>query len=275
MGVINSLKHITALNCRFNTSLTHATSIVFFFNDTATTEIYTLSLHDALPIYLSLRLPALWLGARPGHPGGGRCRPRSQPGRLALVLPHPGQPGAALGGPHRQPHHHRHAGRTRPAAGPRTLYLVFAAARAAHPERSLPGALMPGRPTSPSMGWHARCHARLRQLLAAACCLSALQALQAAAAPVAAADRDLDTDIGMVAAAAAAAAPASTSANTAAAAPDPVGLRLAQHLTPGTLASDRGQPRLPHALHALIDEYPDVRKARAAQIGRASCRERV
>src|SRR2546426_10286788 len=28
----------------------HATSIFFFFNDTATTEIYTLSLHDALPI---------------------------------------------------------------------------------------------------------------------------------------------------------------------------------------------------------------------------------
>src|SRR5258705_5801704 len=26
------------------------TSFVFFFNDTATTEIYTLSLHDALPI---------------------------------------------------------------------------------------------------------------------------------------------------------------------------------------------------------------------------------
>src|SRR2546428_10237892 len=26
------------------------TSIFFFFNDTATTEIYTLSLHDALPI---------------------------------------------------------------------------------------------------------------------------------------------------------------------------------------------------------------------------------
>ena len=25
----------------------------FFFNDTATTEIYTLSLHDALPIYLA------------------------------------------------------------------------------------------------------------------------------------------------------------------------------------------------------------------------------
>src|SRR3712207_7087331 len=26
----------------------------FFFNDTATTEIYTLSLHDALPIWLAL-----------------------------------------------------------------------------------------------------------------------------------------------------------------------------------------------------------------------------
>src|SRR2546430_10796817 len=29
--------------------------IFFFFNDTATTEIYTLSLHDALPISLRLR----------------------------------------------------------------------------------------------------------------------------------------------------------------------------------------------------------------------------
>ena len=28
-----------------------ASTTVFFFNDTATTEIYTLSLHDALPIY--------------------------------------------------------------------------------------------------------------------------------------------------------------------------------------------------------------------------------
>src|SRR3712207_9559148 len=29
---------------------------IFFFNDTATTEIYTLSLHDALPIFLSLNV---------------------------------------------------------------------------------------------------------------------------------------------------------------------------------------------------------------------------
>src|SRR3712207_9150622 len=31
------------------------TLLVFFFNDTATTEIYTLSLHDALPIFLHMR----------------------------------------------------------------------------------------------------------------------------------------------------------------------------------------------------------------------------
>src|SRR2546429_8230520 len=30
----------------------HTITFFFFFNDTATTEIYTLSLHDALPIYL-------------------------------------------------------------------------------------------------------------------------------------------------------------------------------------------------------------------------------
>src|SRR5258707_15449798 len=32
-------------------SLRLSLSLFFFFNDTATTEIYTLSLHDALPIY--------------------------------------------------------------------------------------------------------------------------------------------------------------------------------------------------------------------------------
>src|SRR3712207_8358971 len=31
-------------------SKTRTSSVLFFFNDTATTEIYTLSLHDALPI---------------------------------------------------------------------------------------------------------------------------------------------------------------------------------------------------------------------------------
>src|SRR6185436_21188229 len=34
-------------------SLMKILSLFFFFNDTATTEIYTLSLHDALPISIS------------------------------------------------------------------------------------------------------------------------------------------------------------------------------------------------------------------------------
>src|SRR5437660_12069375 len=48
------------------------TLLSFFFNDTATTEIYTLSLHDALPISSSsdcafenlARCAPLWLGQR-------------------------------------------------------------------------------------------------------------------------------------------------------------------------------------------------------------------
>src|SRR5258707_7267654 len=35
----------------------HTIMFFFFFNDTATTEIYTLSLHDALPISCSRDLP--------------------------------------------------------------------------------------------------------------------------------------------------------------------------------------------------------------------------
>src|SRR3712207_9318805 len=33
--------------------ISHITAEIFFFNDTATTEIYTLSLHDALPIFVA------------------------------------------------------------------------------------------------------------------------------------------------------------------------------------------------------------------------------
>src|SRR5437870_13692521 len=44
-----SLQHLIFLNL---VSFYHAEIIFFFFfNDTATTEIYTLSLHDALPIF--------------------------------------------------------------------------------------------------------------------------------------------------------------------------------------------------------------------------------
>src|SRR2546426_5665963 len=47
--------------------------VFFFFNDTATTEIYTLSLHDALPISQPQAQLHVWRGqGRRGEPHGGR-----------------------------------------------------------------------------------------------------------------------------------------------------------------------------------------------------------
>src|SRR2546422_10991063 len=48
--------------------------IFFFFNDTATTEIYTLSLHDALPISgpQGVRVPRPRRGHQAADPGGDR-----------------------------------------------------------------------------------------------------------------------------------------------------------------------------------------------------------
>src|SRR3712207_8208521 len=64
----------------------------FFFNDTATTEIYTLSLHDALPICTAptLRCPdARGAGvALPGEVDAGRAGRRARDRRG----PHPGRP---------------------------------------------------------------------------------------------------------------------------------------------------------------------------------------
>src|SRR5258705_12466014 len=59
---------MTMSSCRV-TMLLLLTSILFFFNDTATTEIYTLSLHDALPI------------SEPDHRGDGRDRERQPDAR--------------------------------------------------------------------------------------------------------------------------------------------------------------------------------------------------
>src|SRR5687767_15958558 len=53
-------------------------TIVFFFNDTATTEIYTLSLHDALPIWYVVRSPARVRS--PAWRQGGRPRRLHEPG---------------------------------------------------------------------------------------------------------------------------------------------------------------------------------------------------
>src|SRR2546427_2679557 len=49
-------------------------SVFFFFNDTATTEIYTLSLHDALPIS---SLPSCAVGSCRWRPPATRPRARS------------------------------------------------------------------------------------------------------------------------------------------------------------------------------------------------------
>src|SRR2546422_11752126 len=43
--------HRYSFTLLFYIVLSHPFSLFFFFNDTATTEIYTLSLHDALPIW--------------------------------------------------------------------------------------------------------------------------------------------------------------------------------------------------------------------------------
>src|SRR6202451_4464891 len=54
---------------RLNSSHRNISYAVFFFNDTATTEIYTLSLHDALPICFSHR----WCRTGAAHRRDERC----------------------------------------------------------------------------------------------------------------------------------------------------------------------------------------------------------
>src|SRR5579863_10722557 len=62
--------------------LTYYSFFFFFFNDTATTEIYTLSLHDALPIYCR-RLPC----ALPRTPSARRPPLRSEEHTSELQSP--------------------------------------------------------------------------------------------------------------------------------------------------------------------------------------------
>src|SRR5574341_2641601 len=54
----------------------------FFFNDTATTEIYTLSLHDALPIW-----PLAWAALPPATPPLAWAAPRSEEHTSELQSP--------------------------------------------------------------------------------------------------------------------------------------------------------------------------------------------
>src|SRR3712207_9343023 len=70
---------------------------VFFFNDTATTEIYTLSLHDALPIS---RGDDIRQRAGAAAPAAGGLRRRAHRARLRLV--DGGPAGLSLGRPDRK-----------------------------------------------------------------------------------------------------------------------------------------------------------------------------
>src|SRR3712207_3655063 len=57
---------------RLNSSHANISYAVFCFNDTATTEIYTLSLHDALPIFRRKAVARLLEGGRMPRPPGWR-----------------------------------------------------------------------------------------------------------------------------------------------------------------------------------------------------------
>src|SRR6266511_1036615 len=76
----------------------------FFFNDTATTEIYTLSLHDALPISprtWRIRSPGASAAYRGGPP---RLRPPPRPEAQPGPRPRPGK--HAGSGPDEDPRDH-------------------------------------------------------------------------------------------------------------------------------------------------------------------------
>src|SRR5256885_12178708 len=57
---------------------------LFFFNDTATTEIYTLSLHDALPICRAARWGWRWWAAWPSPSSSDRKSTRLNSSHLVI-----------------------------------------------------------------------------------------------------------------------------------------------------------------------------------------------
>src|SRR5216683_6001558 len=108
----------------------------FFFNDTATTDIYTLSLHDALPLSApppepARKRPRAAPGARtpPGEmtpagraPPNGACAPVARAGKSADLPPAPGRArrsGAPAPGLHAPPSRRAFHSTTRAATGHR------------------------------------------------------------------------------------------------------------------------------------------------------------
>src|SRR3989442_13256453 len=66
---IKTLRFLWSLCCFPRSERSSYPFFFFFFNDTATTEIYTLSLHDALPIYFGHNMAPEGQG---GNAGFGR-----------------------------------------------------------------------------------------------------------------------------------------------------------------------------------------------------------
>src|SRR5207249_10244087 len=101
---LSALLHLLA---SYHLSTILPSLLLFFFNDTATTEIYTLSLHDALPISrptVVRRGPERRAGEPHGRRQRGGSRPNSaQRGRVAAdeARRHPGAQDRR--GPHRLP----------------------------------------------------------------------------------------------------------------------------------------------------------------------------
>src|SRR5258708_19862406 len=102
----------------------------FFFNDTATTEIYTLSLHDALPIYqrrLAGHIPFQYFsGAQPARADANRSEEHTSElqspdlvCRLLLEKKNSQQSRHSEGSPHRNGLRRRHR-QVPPPATPRT-----------------------------------------------------------------------------------------------------------------------------------------------------------
>src|SRR2546425_3099771 len=74
--------------------MSHFVISFFFFNDTATTEIYTLSLHDALPISGPGAVPG-------GRPRRGGTPPPRRPRADCRPAPSAGRTGGSRGGDRR------------------------------------------------------------------------------------------------------------------------------------------------------------------------------
>src|SRR6476661_575272 len=80
MGAAGRYARSKNRGCRLGVNIGRTREFFFFFNDTATTEIYTLSLYDALPIWSGGRpSSSSCTASSPAPPGGSpRCTRRSE-----------------------------------------------------------------------------------------------------------------------------------------------------------------------------------------------------